>query len=228
MMAWYLPKHSFSREEEAGNLQSQLGTAPVTALGVPLDSIICFQTAPVRQGTILPLLLGKRQLGPKWLLRWLRYYRRKQNRKERKRPGDQTKNYNENVREIRDCRGVLTSKWKWTQQGHWNPHNRMWNFQSVRSVIRDIKEVLHDDAEWTAKWFQTGHKIWPKPQPILPATSLRTDSSPFSPRSNYIWHGTKYPISNATYHFEGWSVPFFNKMTVLKDGKHQAKVYRLW
>jgi hypothetical protein len=52
-------------------LQSQLGSAPMTTLGVPLDGIICSHSNPLWQGTILSLGLGQSALGSKRLLRWL-------------------------------------------------------------------------------------------------------------------------------------------------------------
>ena len=44
-------------------LQSQLGAAPVTTLGIPLDTIVSSRPDPVRQRSVLSLLLGKRSLG---------------------------------------------------------------------------------------------------------------------------------------------------------------------
>ncbi len=61
------PKH-FVDIEATANLKTQLGAAPVSALGVPLDGVIGSQTNPVWQRTVLPLLLGKRTLCSESLL----------------------------------------------------------------------------------------------------------------------------------------------------------------
>jgi len=52
-------------------LQTQLGAAPVTALGVPLDGVISTEADPMRQRAVLPLLLGQCPLGSECLLGWL-------------------------------------------------------------------------------------------------------------------------------------------------------------
>lgn len=52
-------------------LKTQLCSAPVTTLGVPLDLVICAQTDPLWQRAILTLLLGQSALGSECLLRWL-------------------------------------------------------------------------------------------------------------------------------------------------------------
>ena len=53
---------------QKARLQSQLGATPVTALGIPLDLVVSTKTDPVRQGAVLPLLLGERSLCSKSLL----------------------------------------------------------------------------------------------------------------------------------------------------------------
>ena len=58
-------------------LKAELGTAPVSALGVVLDGIAGTEPNPLRKGTVLPLLLGKGALGAEGLLGRLcwRYWR---------------------------------------------------------------------------------------------------------------------------------------------------------
>jgi len=49
-------------------LQSQLGSAPVAALGIPLDGVVCFHPEPLWQRSVLSLLLRQRPLRPECLL----------------------------------------------------------------------------------------------------------------------------------------------------------------
>lgn len=53
------------------SLNAQLGTAPVTALGIPFDSIVGSHPYPMWQRAILLLLLGQCPLGAKRFLRGL-------------------------------------------------------------------------------------------------------------------------------------------------------------
>mmetsp|Transcript_30128 Transcript_30128/g.66732 ORF Transcript_30128/g.66732 Transcript_30128/m.66732 type:complete len:83 (+) Transcript_30128:209-457(+) len=55
-------------DEEIHCSKAELGTAPVSALGVVLDGIIGTEPNPLRQGAVLPLLLGKGALGAEGLL----------------------------------------------------------------------------------------------------------------------------------------------------------------
>jgi len=52
-------------------LQSQLGAAPVTTLGVPFDGVVGTHTNPLRQRPVLSLLFGQGALGAKGFLRRL-------------------------------------------------------------------------------------------------------------------------------------------------------------
>jgi len=53
------------------NLQSKLGTTPVTTLSIVLDAIVRAKTNPLWQRTVLPLLLGKSALCTESFLGWL-------------------------------------------------------------------------------------------------------------------------------------------------------------
>jgi hypothetical protein len=55
----------------ASSLKSQLGTAPVTTLGIPLDGIVRAHSDPLWQGAILPLRFRQSALGSERLLGWL-------------------------------------------------------------------------------------------------------------------------------------------------------------
>ncbi len=50
------------------SLKTELGTTPVTSLGVVLDAIISTKTDPLRKRTVLSLLLGKSALGTETFL----------------------------------------------------------------------------------------------------------------------------------------------------------------
>jgi len=50
------------------SLEAELGTAPVSALGVVLDGVIGTEADPLRKRAVLPLLLGKSALGAEGLL----------------------------------------------------------------------------------------------------------------------------------------------------------------
>ena len=52
-------------------LESKLGSAPVTTLGVVFDSIVRSKTDPLGKRAVLPLLLGEGALGAESLLGWL-------------------------------------------------------------------------------------------------------------------------------------------------------------
>ena len=52
-------------------LKSKLGSAPVTTLGIVLDSVICPEAAPLWQRTVLPLLLSEGALRAESFLRRL-------------------------------------------------------------------------------------------------------------------------------------------------------------
>jgi len=54
------------------HLQSKLGTAPVTTLGIVLDGIVSAKPDPLWKGTVLTHLLGKSALGAECFLGWLR------------------------------------------------------------------------------------------------------------------------------------------------------------
>ena len=55
----------------ANSLKTELGTTPMTLLGVVFDSIISTKTDPLWKRTILSLLLGKSALCAERLLGWL-------------------------------------------------------------------------------------------------------------------------------------------------------------
>jgi hypothetical protein len=61
----------FSFYSPASSLKSQLGTAPVTTLGIPLDGIVRAHSDPLWQGAILPLRFRQSALGSERLLGWL-------------------------------------------------------------------------------------------------------------------------------------------------------------
>ena len=50
-------------------LQTQLGSSPVSSLGVVPDFIASFHSNPLRNGTILLLFLGQESLDPQSLVR---------------------------------------------------------------------------------------------------------------------------------------------------------------
>jgi hypothetical protein len=50
------------------NLQTKLGTTPVTSLGIVLDGIVELETAPLRKWAVLLRGLGKSALGAEGLL----------------------------------------------------------------------------------------------------------------------------------------------------------------
>ena len=50
------------------SLDAELGTAPVSALGVVLDGVVGTEADPLGKGAVLPLLLGKSALGAEGLL----------------------------------------------------------------------------------------------------------------------------------------------------------------
>ena len=52
-------------------LQSKLGTAPMTSLGIVLDRVVYLETDPLRKGSVLSLLFRESALGAKCLLRRL-------------------------------------------------------------------------------------------------------------------------------------------------------------
>lgn len=62
----------------SGPLDAELGAAPVTPLGVVPDRVASTKAGPVRDGSVLLLLLGKRPLGAESLLGrlWLVLMRR--------------------------------------------------------------------------------------------------------------------------------------------------------
>lgn len=51
-----------------GALEAELGATPVTPLGVVPDRVASTKAGPVRDGSVLVLLLGKRPLGAEGLL----------------------------------------------------------------------------------------------------------------------------------------------------------------
>ena len=55
-------------DSRASSLEAELGTAPVSALGVVLDGVVGTEADPLGKGAVLPLLLGKSALGAEGLL----------------------------------------------------------------------------------------------------------------------------------------------------------------
>ena len=75
LLSIHIISHSFIERSQSNLLKTQLRATPVSALCVPLNSVIGSQTNPVRQRAILPLLLGKRTLGTECFLGRLWYQR---------------------------------------------------------------------------------------------------------------------------------------------------------
>ena len=57
-----------TKVRQTSSLDAELGTAPVSALGVVLDGVVGTEADPLGKGTVLPLLLGKSALGAEGLL----------------------------------------------------------------------------------------------------------------------------------------------------------------
>ena len=53
---------------QTSSLDAELGTAPVSALGVVLDGVVGTEADPLGKGAVLPLLVGKSALGTEGLL----------------------------------------------------------------------------------------------------------------------------------------------------------------
>lgn len=64
----------FHRMYRMRYLETQLGSAPVTTLGVPLNFVVRTKTDPLWKRTILTLLLRQCPLGAESLLGWLYHF----------------------------------------------------------------------------------------------------------------------------------------------------------
>ena len=60
--------HVTRKLRQTSSLDAELGTAPVSALGVVLDGVVGTEADPLGKRAVLPLLLGKSALGTEGLL----------------------------------------------------------------------------------------------------------------------------------------------------------------